>query len=74
MTIAEAPPPPLQIVATPMAASRVVNTFIRRTMMAAPLAPIGCPIATAPPNILHLIDGQEKESAVSDLANPNLTI
>ena len=48
-TMAEAPPPPLQMVATPDLPLRRSSTLRRRTMMAAPDAPIGCPSAVAPP-------------------------
>ena len=48
-TMADAPPPPLQMAATPKRAHFAFSTDRSRMMRAAPEAPIGCPIATAPP-------------------------
>ena len=48
-TIADAPPPPLQMAATPMRALLASSTDSSRMTSAAPLAPMGCPSATAPP-------------------------
>jgi hypothetical protein len=48
-TIAEAPPPPLQIPATPMLALFCFKTFANVIVILAPDAPSGCPKATAPP-------------------------
>ena len=48
-TMADAPPPPLQMAATPKRAHFAFSTDSSRMMRAAPEAPIGCPIATAPP-------------------------
>lgn len=48
-TIADAPPPPLQIAATPALPLCRSMTFSSLTMMATPEAPMGCPRATAPP-------------------------
>jgi len=47
--IAEAPPPPLQILAIPRVASLVRRTFKRLVIIRVPEAPMGCPKATAPP-------------------------
>lgn len=55
ITIADAPPPPLQMAATPNLADFASRTVISRTMIAAPEAPIGWPIATAPPCALTLL-------------------
>ena len=49
ITIALAPPPPLQIPAAPYFALFCFNTFKSVTIILAPLAPNGCPMETAPP-------------------------
>ena len=60
-TTAEAPPPPLQMVATPDLPSCLSSTLSSRTRRAAPVAPMGCPSAVAPPctltlqNVLHVL-------------------
>mmetsp|Transcript_324 Transcript_324/g.997 ORF Transcript_324/g.997 Transcript_324/m.997 type:complete len:230 (+) Transcript_324:322-1011(+) len=54
MTIAEAPPPPLQIPATPIFPPLSLSTESRVTTILAPDAPIGWPRATAPPRIFTL--------------------
>jgi len=53
-TIADAPPPPLQILAQPIVASFLFNTLYKFPMIRAPDIPIGCPRLTAPPNTLTL--------------------
>ena len=55
-TTADALPPPLQIAATPSFAEFASKTDIRRMMRAAPEAPMGCPIATAPPCAFTLLN------------------
>lgn len=52
MTIAEAPPPPLQIAAAPYLASLFFKTEVSVVMIRAPEQPKGWPMATAPPQIL----------------------
>jgi hypothetical protein len=52
MTMAEAPPPPLQTPATPYLASLFFKTEERVVMIRAPEQPKGWPIATAPPQML----------------------
>ena len=52
MTIADAPPPPLHIPATPIFAFFCFNTFIKVTTILEPELPNGCPNDTAPPIIL----------------------
>ena len=47
--MALAPPPPLHIPAAPILPLFCFNTFIRVTIILAPLQPKGCPNATAPP-------------------------
>ena len=47
--IAEAPPPPLQILAIPTVPFFYLRTFIKLRIILAPLVPSGCPNATAPP-------------------------
>ena len=42
-------PPPEQIAAIPIPPPRRFNSFASVRMIRAPLAPIGCPSATAPP-------------------------
>ena len=54
MTMALAPPPPLQIAAQPTRAPLARSTPMRREMMTAPVAPRGWPSATAPPWALTL--------------------
>jgi hypothetical protein len=49
MTMAEAPPPPLQIAAHPIFPFFSLRTLIRERIILFPEAPIGCPRATAPP-------------------------
>ena len=56
ITIAEAPPPPLQIPAAPILPPFCFNTFIRVTMILEPELPRGCPNDTAPP-FTFTIDG-----------------
>ena len=53
-TTALAPPPPLQMAAKPTRASLLASTLSSRTSSTAPLAPMGCPNATALPCALHL--------------------
>ena len=48
--MAEAPPPPLQIPATPIEPCFLVKTVFKVAMIRAPEAPNGCPRATAPPS------------------------
>ena len=48
ITIAEAPPPPLQIPATPIAALFCFSTLINVTTILDPDDPRGCPNETAP--------------------------
>jgi hypothetical protein len=48
-TIAEAPPPPLQIPAAPYFPLFCLSTLIRVTIILDPLLPKGCPKETAPP-------------------------
>lgn len=55
ITMAVAPPPPLQMAATPNLALCCFSTLSKVTMMRQPLAPMGCPSATAPPKTLTLI-------------------
>jgi len=47
--IAEAPPPPLQMLAIPNYPLFLFKTFIKLIITLEPLIPIGCPRATAPP-------------------------
>mmetsp|Transcript_6438 Transcript_6438/g.18210 ORF Transcript_6438/g.18210 Transcript_6438/m.18210 type:complete len:207 (+) Transcript_6438:91-711(+) len=54
MTMAEAPPPPLQMEAQPRVASFCRSTLMRPPTMRPPLMPMGCPSATAPPLTLTL--------------------
>mmetsp|Transcript_38220 Transcript_38220/g.80079 ORF Transcript_38220/g.80079 Transcript_38220/m.80079 type:complete len:238 (+) Transcript_38220:28-741(+) len=49
MTMAEAPPPPLQMAAAPMRLSRRMRLCRRVHTMRAPEQPMGCPSASAPP-------------------------
>ena len=49
ITIAEAPPPPLQIAAAPILALFCLRTFISVMRMRTPLHHKGCPRDTAPP-------------------------
>ena len=49
MSIADAPPPPLQIPAPPSFPLFCFKTFTKVTMILAPEAPNGCPNETAPP-------------------------
>jgi len=49
MIIEEAPPPPLQIPATPYLPLFYLSTVRRDWMILAPETPIGWPRATAPP-------------------------
>lgn len=49
ITIEVDPPPPLQIPANPYLPPLFFKAVIRLCRILAPLAPIGCPIATAPP-------------------------
>jgi hypothetical protein len=49
MTMAEAPPPPLQIPATPILALLSLRTVVRVVTMRAPEQPRGWPMATEPP-------------------------
>ncbi len=53
-TTALAPPPPLQMAAKPTCASLWDSMLSSRTSSTAPLAPMGCPNATALPCALHL--------------------
>ena len=55
MMIADAPPPPLQILAIPICPFFYFKTFRSVTMILAPLHPSGCPKATAPPNTFTLV-------------------
>jgi len=48
--MAEAPPPPLQIAATPVCPSLTCKTFTKVVTILAPDAPSGCPKETEPPN------------------------
>ena len=48
---------PLQMAATPTLAFLQRSTFSRVTTRRAPLAPMGCPMATAPPNTFTLQAG-----------------
>lgn len=52
MTMAEAPPPPLQTAATPYLPSLPFKTDESVVMIRAPEQPKGWPIATAPPQTL----------------------
>lgn len=52
MIMAVAPPPPLQMLASPYLACFSLRVVMRLWTILAPLTPIGCPIATAPPRIL----------------------
>ncbi len=54
MIMAAASPPPMQIAASPRLRPRSRSAWIRVTMRRAPLAPMGCPRATAPPLTLIL--------------------
>ena len=54
ITIAEAPPPPLQIPATPIAALFCFSTLINVTTILDPDDPRGCPNETAPPLTLTM--------------------
>ena len=56
ITIAEAPPPPLQIPAAPYFPLFCFKTLINVTMILDPLLPKGCPSATAPP-LTSTLDG-----------------
>ena len=49
MTIAEAPPPPLQMPAAPIVLPVRMRLWSSVTMMRAPEQPIGWPSTTAPP-------------------------
>ena len=49
ITIAEAPPPPLQIAAAPILPLFCFKTFINVTTTLDPELPSGCPKETAPP-------------------------
>ena len=53
-TIADAPPPPLQMDAHPRVASFLFNALYSVPMIRAPDIPMGWPKLTAPPNILTL--------------------
>mmetsp|Transcript_56490 Transcript_56490/g.148926 ORF Transcript_56490/g.148926 Transcript_56490/m.148926 type:complete len:237 (+) Transcript_56490:247-957(+) len=50
MTMADAPPPPLQMAAAPMLLSRRMRLWMSVTMMRAPEQPMGWPSASAPPD------------------------
>ena len=54
MMIAVDPPPPLQIPAKPYLPPRCLKVDNRLWTILAPLMPIGCPMATAPPCTLTL--------------------
>jgi hypothetical protein len=49
ITIAEAPPPPLQIPVTPMFPPSLCRIDVRVARILEPLLPSACPSATAPP-------------------------
>mmetsp|Transcript_17124 Transcript_17124/g.46356 ORF Transcript_17124/g.46356 Transcript_17124/m.46356 type:complete len:235 (-) Transcript_17124:610-1314(-) len=53
-TTADAPPPPLQMLATPKRPSTWSSAERSVTRILMPDAPIGCPMATAPPNMFTL--------------------
>jgi hypothetical protein len=63
----DAPPPPLHIPATPYFPLLYLSTVIKLRIILAPLAPIGCPKATAPPLTLTLL-GSKSNSLI--YANP----
>ena len=54
ITIALAPPPPLQIAAAPYFALFCLRTLINVTIILEPELPRGCPKETAPPFTLTL--------------------
>src|SRR5260221_11801541 len=76
ITIALAPPPPLQIPAAPSFPLFCLRTFISVTRILAPEHPSGCPSETAPPltltrtgssdiSLLFAIDTTENASLIS---------
>src|SRR5690606_36603269 len=67
ITIADAPPPPLQIAAAPRFALFCSNTLISVTMILAPEHPRGCPSDTAPPFTFTL---DASKPNIFELANP----
>lgn len=60
ITIADAPPPPLQIAAAPYLALFCLRTLIRVTIILEPELPSGCPNATAPPFTFTLAASRPK--------------
>ena len=67
ITIAEAPPPPLQIPAAPIFPLFCFKTLINVTTILDPDEPNGCPKDTAPPLTLTFLDSISKSLM---LANP----
>src|SRR5690606_6805026 len=60
ITIADAPPPPLQIAAAPYLPPFCFSTFIRVTMILEPELPSGCPNETAPPFTFTLAESRPR--------------
>ena len=60
ITIAEAPPPPLQIAAAPYFPLFCFRTLIKVTMILEPELPSGCPKETAPPFTFTLFESNPK--------------
>lgn len=54
MSMAEAPPPPLQMLAMPRVFFFSFSAYIRVLRILPPDDPIGCPIDTAPPLMLTI--------------------
>ena len=67
ITIADAPPPPLQIAAAPILASFCSNTLMSVMRIRTPEHPSGCPKETAPPLTLVLASESPR---IFKLANP----
>lgn len=60
ITIAEAPPPPLQIAAAPYLPLFCFKTLIKVTIILEPELPSGCPKATAPPFTFTFVASKPK--------------
>mmetsp|Transcript_14970 Transcript_14970/g.30045 ORF Transcript_14970/g.30045 Transcript_14970/m.30045 type:complete len:208 (-) Transcript_14970:703-1326(-) len=65
MTIAEAPPPPLQMEAQPMVASLACSTPYSVPIILEPELPMGCPSATAPPCTLTVARSRSMSLALT---------
>src|SRR5271170_5962970 len=72
--IAVASPPPMQRLAIPRRLPRALSAYSRVVMMRAPVAPIGCPSAQAPP-LMFTFRGSRSNSwiaAIGTAANASL--